>query len=605
MGFQTLQHQLEKLLEGTSRGEIQLPDFQRGYVWDDERVRQLLVTIGVGHPLGVILLLETGSSEVHFQSKPVEGTTPQPGTVPDRLILDGQQRLTSLTQALTGSGVVKTKDDGERRYFIKVEEALKNPEHLGDALVSVPASGKILTNFNRDVLLDVSTREREIAEGYFPVSLVFSSGSTHWAIEWVQAGERDIHLVSEFVKLLEGFKQYKIPAIELDKHTSMEAVTTVFEKVNQGGVKLTVFELLTAKFAGDAEYFAEHQEAFRLADHWRSVKQDLQQFQVLEGFRNDDFLQAVTLLASRASNRATTARKEDILKLKLVDYRRWAPEVVEALKWTARFLKDQHFHTSRDLPYQSQLVPLTCLKVILGREADTHGVVPKLQQWFWCGVLGELYGSASETRMARDVEQVPAWALSEEGVETPKTVDDCYTNESRFISLRSRNSAAYKGIYALLMAQGARDWMFDQTFDEADFFEMNVDIHHIFPKAWCGKNEIRWDQQESIVNKTPLARLTNQKLSGKAPSLYRRTLLQESRAEDELIDRVIATHQINTELLWRDDFATFFRDRSSKLCDLVEQATGKPVNRDGFLDELEPQTSEPDQPLSDDSDTIS
>lgn len=582
MGFQTPKYHLIDLIQDARAGKIQLPDFQRGYVWDDERVRQLLVTVTVGHPMGVLLVLQAGSRTVHFESKPIETTTPPEGTAPELLVLDGQQRLTSLTQALSGDGVVATKDDGERRYFIKVAEALEHPDHLDDAIVSLPASGLLLTNFNRDVLLDVSTREKQIAHGYLPVTEVFTKdGAASWAVSWAQENSIDLSVISQFLGLLnEPMRGYEIPAILLDKETTVEAVTTVFEKVNQGGVKLTVFELLTAKFAGDRQYFDQHGHAFRLRKDWKQISEALSEHAVLKGFDNDDFLQAVTLAASLAAPTATTARKEDVLKLRLEDYLTWSPKITEGLIWAARFLDAEHIHRASDLPYPKQVVPLAVLRVVLGSQSDAYGIHAHIRQWFWSGIFGELYGSAIETRFARDVEQVPAWALGEEGAVLPRTIEESYFNESRLHSLRTRNSAAYKGLYALLMAADCKDWVFNQSFDRAHYLEMRVDIHHIFPKAWCAKNEISSEQRESIINKTPLARSTNIKLSGNAPSIYRKTIARESKAPSELIDRIVADHQIDTEMLWADDFQGFFTARREALCALVEKATGKPVTRD-------------------------
>ena len=110
MGFQTPMYTLSQYLEETRSGRIQLPDFQRGYKWDDERIRQLLITVLRGHPMGVVMLLETNNALVRFKPRPIAGVELKPGTEPEKLLLDGQQRLTSLTQALTEDGVVQTKD---------------------------------------------------------------------------------------------------------------------------------------------------------------------------------------------------------------------------------------------------------------------------------------------------------------------------------------------------------------------------------------------------------------------------------------------------------------------------------------------------------------
>ncbi len=124
MGFQTPLYELSDYLKWTTSGKIQLPDFQRGYKWEDERIRQLLVTILRGHPLGVVMLLKTGNDQIRFKPRPIEGASVPDGTPAESLLLDGQQRLTSLTQALTGDGVVDTMDSRgkrmSRRYYVDI-----------------------------------------------------------------------------------------------------------------------------------------------------------------------------------------------------------------------------------------------------------------------------------------------------------------------------------------------------------------------------------------------------------------------------------------------------------------------------------------------------
>src|SRR6266436_7615961 len=95
--FDSTKTELRKLLNEIVEGKIQLPDFQRGWVWDDEHIRSLLVSIGRSFPIGAIMLLETGG-EARFQVRAVEGVSLPQAKDPERLILDGQQRLTSLTQ---------------------------------------------------------------------------------------------------------------------------------------------------------------------------------------------------------------------------------------------------------------------------------------------------------------------------------------------------------------------------------------------------------------------------------------------------------------------------------------------------------------------------
>jgi translation elongation factor P len=117
--------------------------------------------------------------------------------------------------------------------------------------------------------------------------------------------------------LLTPVGAYAIPAIVLDDSTSKSAVATVFEKVNIGGLALNVFELLTAVYAGDADYYKQHGDDFRLNDDWKAAKKSLEVYPALGGLESTDFLQIVSLLSSFRGTGATTARREDILNLKL------------------------------------------------------------------------------------------------------------------------------------------------------------------------------------------------------------------------------------------------------------------------------------------------
>lgn len=97
--FDSTKMGLLDLLKDIKIGKTQLPDFQRGWVWDDDRIKNLLASVSLAFPIGSILLLETGNDSTRFKPRPVEGVTDVP-TEPERLILDGQQRLTSLFQSL-------------------------------------------------------------------------------------------------------------------------------------------------------------------------------------------------------------------------------------------------------------------------------------------------------------------------------------------------------------------------------------------------------------------------------------------------------------------------------------------------------------------------
>jgi hypothetical protein len=599
MGFQTPLYELSDYLKWTNSGRIQLPDFQRGYKWEDERIRALLVTILRGHPLGVVMLLKTGNDQVRFKPKPLEGTDVAAGVHPEMLLLDGQQRLTSLTQALSGDGVVATMDGRgkllERRYYVDIAMALDGEDRMDEAVRSIPGDGIVRSNFGKDIELDVSAEHKERKHGLFPVRLLLNPDVLAWLLEF-----EDRDLANAFnAKVIRPVNTYNIPAIELDTATSKSAVATVFEKVNTGGLTLNVFELLTATFAGDKKHFEQHGTDFRLNDDWIKSQRLFAGQPTLNGLENTDFLQAVTLLATRKRNLADTspkpaavsARREDILKLTLDEYLEWVEPLRDAFLWAADFLADRHIFTYKFLPYPKQLVPLAAIRVIMGDDADLLGPREHIVRWFWSGILGELYGGAIETRFVRDIEQVPAWACDTSGSTTPRTVQDANFVESRLHSLRTRNAAAYKGIYALLLANGARDWMKDKALDKAQYASLKVDIHHIFPQHWCDLHGIDDERRESIVNKTAIAFDTNRSIGGSAPSKYLAAIEKKAQIGAAQLEGLLEGHLIPASHLRADDFDNFFLQRRERLCALVEEATGKVVQRDVDAGEAE-ETSE-------------
>ena len=232
-------------------------------------------------------------------------------------------------------------------------------------------------------------------------------------------------------------------------------------------------------------------------------------------------------------------------------------------------------------------MPLAVIKAIMGADADLLGPRERIIRWFWSGILGELYGGAIETRFVRDIEQVPAWACDLLDVASPRTVQDANFVESRLHSLRTRNAAAYKGIYALLLTNEARDWMRDKALDKAQYASLKVDIHHIFPQHWCQQHDIDDERRESIVNKTAIAYDTNRSIGGAAPSKYLGAIEKKAQIGSAQLDGLLEGHLVPAQRLRADDFDRFFVERRERLCVLVEEAMGKTVQRDVDAGEAE------------------
>jgi hypothetical protein len=237
---------------------------------------------------------------------------------------------------------------------------------------------------------------------------------------------------------------------------------------------------------------------------------------------------------------------------------------------------------ARDLPYQSQLVPLTALFAVLQDRADNHGVREKLRRWFWCGVFGEMYGGSTETRFANDLGDFLEWV---DGGEEPRTVKEAQFQAERLLTLRSRNSAAYKGLYALQMRRGGRDFRTGNPIDVHAYFDDAIDVHHVFPRKWCRENSISDGIANCVVNKTAIDAKTNRRIGGNAPSEYIYKLEQEAGISAEELDAILDSHDINPVALRQDDFERFFNERFEALLKQIESVMGKEPNRSQDEDE--------------------
>lgn len=570
--FKPDQPELTSLLEEIHRGELQLPDFQRSWVWDDDRIRDLLASVSLGWPVGAILLLECGG-QVRFKAREFEGAPSNIGRE-RRLVLDGQQRLTSLYLALRSGKPVRTErkqQQIERLYYLDIKRCLDPEVDRKEAILSVPPNRQLRSDFDRKIELDLSSSEFEYEKFCIPLSVAFSGNETRaWRRglnEFHKHGKDVSELWDQFEEQIIGSLQtYRLPAIELARDTSREAVCMVFEKVNTGGKPLDVFELVTAALAIDD---------FNLREDWKKRSERLSVRPILKEFASAEFLQAVTLVASYVrsidSGGAVGCRRADVLKLTLAQYVKQADAVEEGLHRVAQLLDRECIFDAAYVPYASQLIPLAALAAHLGAAFLEEPARSKILRWYWCGVFGELYGGATETRFARDMAQVPAWIG---GGPEPVTVRDCNFSPPRLLTLRTKLSAAYKGFMAQLLQAGARDFYQGDEVERSRYFQDKVDIHHVFPKAWCEGRKIEKDRYDSILNKTPQTGRTNKRVGGKAPSIYLEKIEEDGVGD---LDTVLRSHLLEPDTLRADDFNGFLRERARSLLDRVEAVTGKAI----------------------------
>lgn len=568
------------ILSSIAKADVQLPDFQRGWVWDDYRIRALIASISNSYPVGAVMFLEYGGDNVRFKYRTFTGV--DTSSKPDKLVLDGQQRLTSIFCSMYSKKVVETitekKADIKRFYYLDIKKCLDDNIDRVEAIMSIGEDRMQRSNFNRNIDLDISTREKEFEKHMFPLNVVFDNEACcEWRNDYQAHHDYNKDILKMYTqfdtRVLRPIQSYKVPVITLDKSTPKEAVCQVFENVNTGGVSLTVFELVTATFAA---------EDFELRKDWDKRSEVFIKNSVIAGVSATDFLTAMSLLVGyknwKAGGNAVSCKKKDVLNLTLNDYIDNADILTTAFVDASKFLQEQRIFSGRDLPYSTQLIPLAATFSLLGGVIHENTVKKKIARWYWCGVFGEMYGGANETRYALDVTGLMAWII--EGRSEPETINRAYFNPMRLISLQTRLSAAYKGVMALLLKAGCKDFISGRPMDFTTFIDEAIDIHHIFPRAYAEKRYER-EKWNSIVNKTPLFARTNRILSGYAPSIYLAKIEGADRVNKEELNEHLNSHLINIEYIRTDNFDEYFADRAKVILDLISEAMGKTItNRD-------------------------
>ena len=317
---------------------------------------------------------------------------------------------------------------------------------------------------------------------------------------------------------------------------------------------------------------------FELRKDWEDRKEQYFNKDLLTVVDATDFLTACTLLSTYKKKGTVSCKKKDVLNLSLADYKKYKDSLTEGFLEAERILQEERIFLSRDLPYTTQFIPMAvlCTLLIEEKKIAITNIKDKIKKWYWCGVFGEMYGGANETRYVNDVVGVMDWIADNNKI--PKTVQEAYFNPTRLLSLQSRQSAAYKGIMALVLKNHCKDFISGREMDFTVYKAESIDIHHIFPKDYCEKNNYPKSKWNSVVNKTPISYSTNREIGGVAPSKYLAKIEDNGKVASDVLDGYIDSHWISIQYCLGDNFDKHIIYRAIKLLDAIEAAMGKPIS---------------------------
>jgi len=545
---------IKQLLAEIHSGEMVLPDFQREFVWDPAATQSLLVSISEMFPAGSLLRARDRDRVLAVRMFPGAPVANEKGY--SYLLLDGQQRLTSLYHALYGEGLY--------RFFVDLKRALVEGSPEGDDNDTIfyrRSNAKV-----RSLEEDAAQQARELV---LPLSVFHKRPGGFW--KWVtdvrnHLPDEDKHKFEADLQELHSswlgnFDNYTFPTVTLKADVPLEALCTIFETLNKTGVKLTAFELLVARF------FKFHVNLRKL---WEKAER---KYPILTEYEVEPYsaMQALSLVVSGSCVR------KDVLAItreQLDDY--W-DDVIKGLVYGLEILRDDCKVVNRKLlPTPSMVGPLAAICTISQSGKPKGAVVGvrrvQIVRWLWCAMFGQRYEAAANTRAERDVADMRAWFA---GGAVPLIIEQFRFEKDGLRDIYSKSSSIYKCVISLVMASQppARDFHTANVISQAMVNTGEVDDHHIFPASYLEnvKGINKKADRDCVLNRTLIDRPTNILISDRAPSEYLADIDRGGKTDEILLTHLCPTGEDSP--LRNDDYDGFLAARAELVYAAITSVT--------------------------------
>jgi hypothetical protein len=519
---------VEELVGMIERGELRLPEMQRRYVWRSTRVRDLLDSLYRGYPSGAILLWET-EEEVPLQPFAIQQQdNPYRST---RLLLDGQQRLTSLSAVIRGEPL----EVRGRKKPIEILFNLDHPDQLtlvtevhedGDEDEDDPdrpddeadaTEDELQRRFDRMTFV-VGTRKLEQLPQWVRVSDVFKTdGDGPFLRRAGVSGFDDprFERYSQRLARLRGIRKYVYRMDVLERQLSYEEVTEIFVRVNSLGAKLRSSDLALAQITA----------------RWRGALETFQRFQqqcAKAGFDLDLGLHLKTLVAFATHQ----SRFLTVGGIKLNALRSAWSDAVAGMEFAINFVKS---NVGIDSPVllSSPYVLVSLAYFGHKRRYQISSEEATLLR-YWVLVVnakGRYSRGSSETLLDQDLATLRDGGGVKELIERLRLQVGRLEVSPEELEGRNQRSALFKTMFLAFRAAGAKDWRSNLTIALGHSGASHwLQFHHVFPKALLRKEAFTQKQADDIANLAFVGGKTNRQISDKSPLAYFPTVIEKSGA---------------------------------------------------------------------------
>lgn len=541
--FDATKKQMVYLLDQIHNSDLALPDFQRDFVWAPQATRELVRSIIEGFPAGAILLMQGGDKI--FEPRAFEGA-PALSSAPTHMTLDGQQRLTSLYQAIFGVG--------QHLYFLNIQELIDGFE-LDDAV-------EVYSLKNAKRWESINAQAKNLM-----LPLSNSRNFADWKDKVIEARQKlNLDHSAEFKSKLnemndryvKKIEQYEFPLVTLGPKTSPEAVCTIFETLNRTGVRLGVFDLLAARG------FSKKVNLRRL---WEVA---CEKNEILLRFDIDPYyiLQVIAIWVSNDPRRGTVLAMRPVEDIEP----HWEAAVQGMVSALQMLRTECGVVASKWIPYRTMLITLAATWPVVegSKGAEIGARRAQLRQFFWVATFLQRYETQANNRAQADVTEVGAWLKAGP---KPTWMSDAQFDSAQWESITPRNRALYSASMALLMSGGAKDFHNAQGLSPEYVENNQVDDHHLFPTGFLATEDIK--PVDSILNRTLIDKITNIRISANSPAIYLQAI--EDQIGAEALKSILDSHHLPSEKdgpLWQEDLDSFLRFRHQQLETLLAKETG-------------------------------
>lgn len=511
---------IRKILANVQNGTIRVPAFQRGFVWDTERVAYLMDSIYKEFPYGALILWRTKEKLTHERHL---GPFQLPDVEPDYpidYVLDGQQRLTSIF------GVFQTELD-------PVDTTPWPAVYFDMSAEAVLQESQFVCPNPEDVDLN----------RHFPLGTFFDVTAYRKATSG---------LTTEQAELIDGvqsvFKEAVIPTQEVATEDRAK-VAIVFERVNRLGVELDTFQLLSAW---------TWSEDFDLQERIRALADEVSP----HGF-GDISEDTNLILRCCAAVVAKDASPAALMGLKGADVRARFDEIENGVKGAIDFLKkDLNVRKLANLPYGSLLVPLTVFFATPGtRGVDVSDAQRQsIERWFWRSCFSRRFSAGVLRNLKRDIDEI-----SELRVGGTSSLDkiSASVDPDYFIDQAFTMGTVHTKTFILLLAnRGPKTFISGSTINLDPVLQSynREEFHHLMPRSYLKQQGYSTGSINKLVNLAIISAQDNKRLGGSAPSVYKQKM--DDTTVDSILDAAICPYS-----LFDDDFESFVVARGRALAD--------------------------------------